>query len=106
MESSGEDRDMIDEVLCVIRSFDPVGVGASDLRECLLLQLERKGRIDSLEHRVVDRHMEALGRRRFPEIARALGEKAEVTLTLGRLEFDGKRLTVEVSSPSMPEPRS
>ena len=90
MEATHEDRDMIDEVLCVIRSFEPVGVGARDLRECLLLQLERKGEIDSLEHRVVDQHMEALGRRRFPEIARALGvevdEVQDVAENIGQLE--------------------
>ena len=72
IEASGKDADMVDEVLSVIRSFEPAGVGASDLRECLLLQLERTGKIDSLEHRVIDQHMDALGRRRFVEIARAI----------------------------------
>ncbi len=72
-QSTGHNRDLIEEVLSVIRSFDPPGVGALDLRECLLLQLERGGRISSLEYRVVDKHMDALGRRRFPEIARSLG---------------------------------
>jgi len=90
MDAAGKDRDMVDEVLCVIRSFEPIGVGACDLRECLLLQLERKGEIDSLEHRVVDQHMEALGRRRFPEIARALGveidEVQDIAENIGQLE--------------------
>ena len=72
-----EDADVVDEVLSVLRSFEPAGVGASDLRECLLLQLERIGKIDSLEHRVIDQHMDALGRRRFPEIARAIGVEVD-----------------------------
>jgi RNA polymerase sigma-54 factor len=72
IEASGKDADIVDEVLSVIRSFEPAGVGAMDLRECLLLQLERIGKIDSLEHRVVDQHMDALGRRRLVEIARAI----------------------------------
>ncbi len=67
------DVDMVDEVLSVVRSFDPSGVGATDLRECLLLQLERKGKLDSIEYVVVDKHMDALGRRRFPEISKAVG---------------------------------
>ena len=73
IEASGIDADVVDEVLSVIRSFEPSGVGAADLRECLLMQLQRIGKIDSLEYRVIDQHMDALGRRRFPEIARALG---------------------------------
>ncbi len=77
MEASGKDADVVDEVLSVLRSFEPAGVGASDLRECLLLQLERIGKIDSLEHRVIDQHMDALGRRRFPEIARAIGVEVD-----------------------------
>ena len=73
MDSTGMSLEVVEEVLCVIRSLEPAGVGASDLRECLLLQLERSGRIDSPEYKVVDKYMEALGRRRFPEIARAMG---------------------------------
>jgi len=61
------------EVLKVIQSFHPTGVGARDLRECLLLQLEREGRQDTLEYRIVSEFMEALGKRRIPEIARGLG---------------------------------
>ena len=77
IEASGKGANVVDEVLSVIRSFEPPGVGAADLRECLLLQLERIGKIDSLEHRVIDQHMDALGRRRFPEIARAIGVEVE-----------------------------
>ena len=73
VEASASDLDTVEEVLSVIRSFEPAGIGAADLRECLLLQLERLGKIDSLEYRVIEEHMDALGRRRFPEIARALG---------------------------------
>ena len=73
VEAANSDQDTVEEVLSVIRSFEPAGVAAGDLRECLLLQLERLGQLESLEYQVVEHHMEALGRRRFPEIARALG---------------------------------
>src|SRR4051794_34823520 len=58
------------EVLKTIQSFHPAGVGARDLRECLLLQLQRDGREKSLEYRIVDEFFDALGKRRLPEIAR------------------------------------
>ena len=62
--------DKILEVLKVIQTFEPVGVGARDLRECLLLQLERLGQQNTLEYRIVNEFMDALGKRRIPEIAR------------------------------------
>ncbi len=61
------------EVLSVIQTFHPPGVGARDLRECLLLQLERSNKKKSLEYRIVDEHMDALGKRRIPEISRGCG---------------------------------
>lgn len=61
----------------IITSLDPAGVGAEDLRECLLLQLHRQGREHSLEARIIGNHLEELGRRRFPQIARKLAVSVE-----------------------------
>ncbi len=78
--------DKISGVLKVIRTFDPPGVGAMDLRECLLLQLERAGRQDSLEYRIIQDFMEALGKRRIPEIARGTNRTIEeVQESLGKI---------------------
>jgi RNA polymerase sigma-54 factor len=65
------------EALKVIQTFDPPGVGARDLRECLLLQLEREDQQDSLEYQIVRDYMEALGKRRIPEISRGTGRTVE-----------------------------
>jgi RNA polymerase sigma-54 factor len=65
------------EVLKVIQTFHPTGVGARDLRECLLLQLERDGKQDTLEYRIISDYMEALGKRRIPEIARGLDKTVD-----------------------------
>jgi RNA polymerase sigma-54 factor len=76
----------ISGVIQVIKTFDPAGVGAVDLRECLMLQLERAGRQDSLEYRIVRDYMDALGKRRIPEIARGTGcEVEDVQAALGRI---------------------
>ena len=64
-------------VLEFVQTFHPVGVGARDLRECLLIQLRRLSKEHSLEYRIVDRHIDDLGKRRFPEIARRLGTTTE-----------------------------
>ena len=78
------------EVLLIIQTFHPPGVGARDLRECLLLQLDREGRKNTLEYRIVDQFMEALGKRRMPEIARGTGqpvdEVQEAIARIGLLE--------------------
>ncbi len=67
----------IHEVLKIIQTFHPTGVGARDLRECLLLQLERDGKQETIEHRIVCECMEALGKRRIPEIAATLDTTVE-----------------------------
>jgi RNA polymerase sigma-54 factor len=67
----------IRKVLAVVHSFHPPGVGARDLRECLMIQMERADHIHTLEYRIVRDHMEALGKRRIPEIARATGLTVE-----------------------------
>jgi RNA polymerase sigma-54 factor len=75
--STGVPAEKILEVLKVIQTFDPPGVGARDLRECLLLQLERSGQQSSLEYRIISDFMEALGKRRIPEIARGTGTEVD-----------------------------
>jgi DNA-directed RNA polymerase specialized sigma54-like protein len=51
--SSGESGTKIAAVLKIIQTFDPPGVAARDLRECLMLQMERagKGKIGGIPHR-------------------------------------------------------
>ncbi len=75
--NTGMDVADITRVLEVVQTFHPVGVGARDLRECLLIQLRRLGKEQSLEFRIVDRFIEDLGKRRFPEIARRLNTTPE-----------------------------
>lgn len=60
----------VERVLQVIQSLEPPGVAARDLRECLLLQLERAGQKDSLEYRLIRDHMDLLARRKIPDLAR------------------------------------
>jgi RNA polymerase sigma-54 factor len=88
--STGLAAEQITAVLKAIQSFDPPGVGARDLRECLMLQLERSGQQDTLEYRIVSEFMEALGKRRIPEIARGtdqpVDEVQEALARIARLE--------------------
>lgn len=71
--NTGIPQEDFEHMLTLIQSFYPPGVGARDLRECLLIQLKREGRQTSLEYRIIQDHMADLGKRRFPEIARRMG---------------------------------
>jgi RNA polymerase sigma-54 factor len=88
--STGLPPEQIMSVLKVIQTFEPSGVAARDLRECLLLQLERSGQQNTLEYRIVHDFMEALGKRRIPEIARGTGtevdEVQDALENIGKLE--------------------
>ncbi|MGH7997085.1 MAG: RNA polymerase factor sigma-54 [Opitutaceae bacterium] len=61
----------------LLKTFDPPGIGAQSLSECLALQLAGKGRGESLPARIVRDHFELLTRRRIPELARKLGAPAD-----------------------------
>jgi len=66
------DLDAVRRGIAIVQSFEPAGIGARDLRECLLLQLDRQGQRSSLEYQLVDRHLEDVARNRIPQVAKAL----------------------------------
>ena len=68
----------LEEVLGIIQKFDPAGVGARDLRECLLLQLERKDDSDEnvrLAEQIIKRHFREFTKKHYQKIL----NKAEIT---------------------------
>jgi RNA polymerase sigma-54 factor len=71
VETTGYTEADILRMLAHIQEFDPVGVAARDLRECLILQLQRLGAGDSLAARIVRDHLMALASHKYAEIGRA-----------------------------------
>src|SRR6185436_11461615 len=61
----------------IVQTFEPAGVAAEDLRECLLLQLERQGRKASLAYRIIDHHLEDLAHKRYTLLAKKLAAPPE-----------------------------
>ncbi len=61
------------EMLGILQGFDPPGIGARNLRECLLLQLRDSDQEDTLAHRIVERHFEQLIAHRWSEISKDIG---------------------------------
>lgn len=67
----------VQKILSLIQTFDPVGVCARDIRECLLLQIKTKGQENSLAGQVIDKYLPYLEKKRFEFIAKKLKEPVE-----------------------------
>jgi RNA polymerase sigma-54 factor len=63
--------------LKAVQSLDPTGVGASSLRECLLLQLEARGAMDGVAWKIVHDHLKLLEMRQYHQLAKVLGRPLE-----------------------------
>ncbi len=68
----GVNRDKVERVLDIIQTFDPIGVGARNLQECLLIQLKEKNITNGLVTKVVRSHLDDWINRRFSQISLAL----------------------------------
>lgn len=68
----GVDVEKVDAVLEIIQGFDPAGVGARNLQECLLLQLKFQGQDDSTAARIIRDHFEEFKQKKYLEIAKKL----------------------------------
>jgi RNA polymerase sigma-54 factor len=63
----------IEEMVGIIQKLDPPGIGARDLRECLLIQLREEKDIDSLTFRLVDEAFSDLIAHRWNDLAKRFG---------------------------------
>lgn len=82
---AGVEPSAVESVLAKVQEFDPPGVCARELRECLLIQLRQLGAADSLAARIVRQHLEALESRRFEKLARDLGIPIETVVEASKL---------------------
>ena len=67
----------VEAALAHIQSFDPIGVGARDLQECLLLQLKPLGLLGTTTELLVREHLRLLQNHRIPELAKLVGIEPE-----------------------------
>lgn len=85
--------DEVTTTLGMIHEFDPIGVGARDLVECLCIQLRARGEDDTPAETIVRCHMDKLQNRRFKELAEAL-----------QLEMDDLQAEIELIRSLDPRP--
>lgn len=65
------DLELVEEVIESLLQFDPIGVGARSLKECLLAQALNRGSTD-LMRRLIEGHLEDVAHNRLPQVARQL----------------------------------
>ena len=71
-ESTGSPEEEVLYTLDTIQNFDPVGVGARDTRECLLIQVRFQGLDGSVVEKIILEHMDNLENKRYDKIAKSL----------------------------------
>ena len=62
----------VQTTLELIQQFHPLGVGARNLKECLLIQLRRLGKEGTLAEKIVSLHLDDLAKKRYAQIAKVL----------------------------------
>ncbi|MEA3493621.1 MAG: RNA polymerase factor sigma-54 [Candidatus Margulisiibacteriota bacterium] len=70
-------RPTVDKILKIVQSFEPEGVGARNLRECLLIQISEfnfeNEALENLLTRAIDKHLEDISEEKFNKVSKALG---------------------------------
>ena len=79
--SSGLPVELVEMGLKLVQEFDPVGVAARDLRECLLIQLRSMGEPNPLALIIVENHLKQLQNKQYREIARAVNRPVSAVIT-------------------------
>ena len=75
--AGGHSPEDLEAALLLVQSLDPAGVGARDVRECLLMQLESRNGRGGVAWQIVSEHLKLLGLRQYRELARILGRPLE-----------------------------
>ena len=60
------------KMLCIIQRFDPPGIAARDISECLTIQLNLLGDFNPITRQIVNAHLEDLAKKNYGKIAKAL----------------------------------
>ncbi len=68
----------VEEALAMVQEFDPPGIAARDLQECLLIQLKLVDPQNTLAQQIIADHLKLLQNNQLKEVARALNRPVEL----------------------------
>ncbi|HVW83085.1 MAG TPA: RNA polymerase factor sigma-54 [Bryobacteraceae bacterium] len=96
----GHARGIMDAALKAVQSLDPAGVGARDLKECLLLQIESRNGKGGVAWQIVSSYMRLLETRQYKELAKVLGRPQEhIDIAVAMIKRLNPRPGVRYSGP-------
>lgn len=72
--------DTVKKAIEIVHEFDPPGVGARDLKECLILQIKTLGLNNTIVHNLIEEHIEDIQRKKYEKIAKKLNIAVEEVL--------------------------
>jgi len=78
-------EETVEETRQALMRLDPVGCGARDVKECLLVQLEVRGESDRLAARLINDHLQDLQQHKLPHLSKQIG--IDVDTLLAELQF-------------------
>ncbi len=87
---TGRDLEKVKEAIGLVQDFDPAGVGARDLKECLILQIKSLGLANTLLQTIIEEHLEDIQKKKYEKIAKKfnipLQEVIEAVKIIEKLE--------------------
>jgi RNA polymerase sigma-54 factor len=78
-------EEMVEHARQILMRLDPVGCGARDVKECLLVQLEVRNESDRLATRLISEHLQDLQQHKLPHLSKQIG--IDVDTLLAELQF-------------------
>lgn len=72
----------VEEILRLIQQFEPAGVAARSISECLLIQLEAADQLDVFTKAIVENHLEDVAKKKYTYIAKTLKQPIETIMPL------------------------
>ncbi len=84
-QMGGWTEETVEETRQALMRLDPVGCGARDVKECLLVQLEVRGESDRLAARLINDHLQDLQQHKLPHLSKQIG--IDVDTLLAELQF-------------------
>jgi RNA polymerase sigma-54 factor len=74
-------EETVEKARQAVMHLDPIGCGARDVKECLLVQLEVRGESDRLAVRLISEHLSELQQHKLPHLAKQIGSDVDTLLT-------------------------